>query len=124
MTSFQFAPTPRKRKVARFIRRVRRELQKAFIEEKTARGLTQAELARTLGINRSLVCRQLAGSANLTLRTIGDYAWALDRDPNFSLDRSAPPVGSNADISTCANKNQAALPPPLSDGKPSLVGVT
>ena len=125
MTSFQFAPSPRKRKVARFITRVRRELQKAFMEEKAARGLTQAKLARTLGSHRSIVCRQLAGSANLTLRTLADYAWALDRDLLFSLEKPSVSVGSNADLHSKPAKEQ--LPPGADTpggGANSSAGVT
>jgi hypothetical protein len=95
MPSFQFAPSPRKRVTGRFITRVRRELQKAFLEEKEARGITQAKLARILGVNRAVVCRQLAGTANLTLRTLGDYAWALERDLNFSMPKLASAVDAN-----------------------------
>jgi len=87
MTSFQFAPDRRKRIAGRFFARVRRELQKAFMEEKETRGLTQAQLARQLGVNRAAVCRQLAGTSNLTLRTLADYAWAMDRDLVFSMPR-------------------------------------
>ncbi len=95
MTSYRFAPNLRKRVAGRFFTRVRRELQKAFIEEKASRNLTQAELARQLGTARSTVCRQLAGSENLTLRTLADYAWALDRDIVFEMQKKAKAAGDN-----------------------------
>src|SRR5579885_2841820 len=85
MMSFQFAPDRRKRIAGRFFARVRRELQKACLEEKTERGVTQAQLARDLGVDRAVVCRQLAGTSNLTLRTLADYAWALNRDLVFYM---------------------------------------
>jgi hypothetical protein len=95
MTSYHFAPDRRKRTVARFITHVRRELQKAFLEEKAKRGVTQAQLARTLGTDRAVVCRQLSGSANLTLRTLADYAWALERDLVFAMPAHVFGVGTN-----------------------------
>ncbi len=95
MPSYQFAPSARKRKTAKFMTRVLRELQKAYMEEKAERGLTQAHLARLLGVHRAVVCRQLAGSGNLTLRTIADYAWALRRSPEFSMSKPALPDGTN-----------------------------
>jgi transcriptional regulator with XRE-family HTH domain len=95
MSSFQFAPSPRKRVTGRFLTRVHRELQKAYMEEKDARGITQAKLARKLGVHRAVVCRQLAGTANLNLRTLADYAWALDRDINFSMPKRAAATGTN-----------------------------
>jgi transcriptional regulator with XRE-family HTH domain len=85
MTSFQFAPDRRTRIAGRFFARVRRELQKAFLEGKADHGLTQAKLARKLGVDRAVVCRQLAGTANITLRTLADYAWAMDRDLVLSM---------------------------------------
>jgi hypothetical protein len=95
MPSYQFAPSLRKRIGARFLTRVRRELQKAFMEEKASRGMTQAELARILGIDRAVVCRQLAGTSNLTLRTLADYAWALQREPVFALQKRAGALTTN-----------------------------
>jgi len=93
--SFQFAIDSRSRKAARFMRRVRTELQKALEEEKGKRKITQAELARLLGVDRSVINKQLTGSGNLTLRSIADWAWALDRDIVFSLPPSHSRPGAN-----------------------------
>ena len=108
--SFQFAIDSRSRKAARFIRRVRTELQKALEEEKAKRKLTQAELARLLGVDRSVINKQLTGAGNLTLRSIADLAWALDREIVFSL----PPVqvrpGSNMVMSGWATDIPVYMP--------------
>lgn len=106
MTSFQIDIDPRKRKRGRFINKVRKELQKAVAETLEQQGATQADLARLLGVNRSVLSRRLNGSANLTLSSIADLAWALDRDLNFSLsqpdyenhDRHNQVLGSPIDI--------------------------
>ncbi|KAB1079387.1 helix-turn-helix domain-containing protein [Methylobacterium soli] len=87
MTSFRFDVGSRGRKAARFITRVRNELQKAVVEERESSGLNQQKLATKLGVNRSVINRQLSGEANLTLRSVAELAWALDRDIEFSLSK-------------------------------------
>jgi transcriptional regulator with XRE-family HTH domain len=84
-------------KVARIIAKVRKELQKALAEEKNSRRLTQADLARTIGVDRSVINRQLIGmgTENLTLSRIAELAWALDREVVFSLARPEEAVGAN-----------------------------
>lgn len=85
MTSFKLPIEPRQRKASRFLGRVYSELQRALVEEKTLRKLTQQDLASQLGVNRSVVNRQFSGHANLTLRSIADLAWVLNREIVFEL---------------------------------------
>lgn len=87
MTSFSFEVSPRKRKRGRFINVVRKEIQKAVSEVLDERGISQSQLAEELGINRSVLSRRLNGRANLTLSSIADLAWVLDRDLHFSMER-------------------------------------
>lgn len=79
--SYQMRNDPRARKAGRFIHRVQKELQNAFV----ASGMKQQEIAEKLGVNRSVVNKRLLGEANLTLRTIADLAWAMGADIEFSL---------------------------------------
>lgn len=95
MTSFRLSITPRKRAAGRFVSKVRRELQKAFAEEKVSRGLTQAQVARELGVHRSVINRQLLGVENLTLSRVGEFAYGLGREINFSLSKPEAVVGGN-----------------------------
>lgn len=87
MAKFSLKIDPKDRKVGRFIGLVRAEIQKAFVEE----GLSQTEIAEKLGLtsrSRSVVNRRVNGDMNLTLRTIGEMAWALgDREIVFELKR-------------------------------------
>jgi transcriptional regulator with XRE-family HTH domain len=85
--SFLFDIGKRRRKAGRFIGQVRRELVKAFTEEQQARDLTRDELARELGVHKSVITRRLNGSANLTLRVVAEMADALGRDVRFSLEK-------------------------------------
>ena len=61
MPSFQISVTPSRRAAARFVIRVRRALLKALAEEKARRGLSQSEMARLIGVHRSVIHRELRG---------------------------------------------------------------
>jgi hypothetical protein len=71
----------RSRKAGRFIARVHKAIQNAVIRS----GLKQNDIAIKLDLDRSIVNRRIQGQANLTLRTIADFAWALDHDIIFDL---------------------------------------
>jgi len=74
--SYQIKLDPKSRKAARFISLLQKKLQKAFVET----GKTQQEIATILGVDRSVVNRRLTGSANLTARSIAEFAYAFDKD--------------------------------------------
>lgn len=93
--SFQMRIDPRKRVAASFIGEVRDELLKALIEVKTRTGITQSEIAKRLGVHRSVINRELSGQANLTLRRVAEIAWALNREPVFRLDETEADDGGN-----------------------------
>jgi transcriptional regulator with XRE-family HTH domain len=93
--SFLFEIGRRRRKAGRFIGHVRRELLKAFTEEQQARDLTRDELARELGVHKSVITRRLNGSSNLTLRVVAEMADALGRDIRFSLERPVRSAQAN-----------------------------
>jgi transcriptional regulator with XRE-family HTH domain len=94
MTFFRFDIDARSRTAGRFIGHVRRELLKAITEEKGG-GLTQQELARRLEGHRSNINHQLSGEADITLRSLADLAWALDREIAFELRRPDNTEGQN-----------------------------
>ncbi|WP_165816194.1 helix-turn-helix domain-containing protein [Kumtagia ephedrae] len=79
--SYQMRISARSRTAGRFIARVHSEVQKAFV----ASGLKQNDLAKKMGVDRSVVNRQLLGQTNLTLRSIADLAWALNTPISFSM---------------------------------------
>lgn len=83
--SYQMPISPRSRKAGRFIGRVHSEIQNAFSKRSHDDGLTQQQLATLLDVDRSVVNKRLLGKANLTLRTIADFAWALDYGIEFRL---------------------------------------
>lgn len=81
--SYRMRISDRSRKAGRFVSKVHKEIQQAFVES----GLKQQQLAERLGVNRSVINRQLLGESNLTLRTIADLAWALERDIDFGFNK-------------------------------------
>ena len=93
--SYRIQLDPKRRKASRFIEKVRVALVSAFEEEHLENGLTQEALAEKLGVHKSIVSRRLRGKANLTLRSIGELAWALDRDVEFRLRKNEPTRGTN-----------------------------
>lgn len=95
MPSFQITIAPHRRAAARFISTVRRELQKAFAEEKAKRGLNQSAIARLLGVHRTVIHRELRGDANLTLGRVAEIAFALGRQPEFTLKEIGIADGQN-----------------------------
>ena len=94
----------RRRTYVRLIGDIRHALNQALAEEAEKRGLTRAEIARTLGKNKSIVTRKFSGTSNMTLETLADLAYALDRPIRIALPprdatdaANAPPAGVDSD---------------------------
>jgi hypothetical protein len=83
--SFKLRTDARSRMAGRFISRITREVRKAYEHEKHRRKLTQSALAQLLGVDRATVHRQIKVGGNLQLRTLSDYAWALDHELEVRL---------------------------------------
>jgi transcriptional regulator with XRE-family HTH domain len=62
------------------IRAARHHLLLAFEMEKERRGFTQADLARELNVDRSVVNRRLMGHENLTIKSLAELADVLNRE--------------------------------------------
>jgi predicted XRE-type DNA-binding protein len=61
------------------------EVCEAFALYMQQQKISQSEMARRLGINRSAVHKFMSGKQNLTLETIAKYAVALGVDPKLTL---------------------------------------
>ncbi len=99
MPSFQLTITPSRRAATRFINDVRRSIQKALIEERRISGLTQSEIARRIGVHRSVINREIRGQKDLMLGRVAELAYALGRETFFEMrtpeiadETNAPPV--------------------------------
>jgi transcriptional regulator with XRE-family HTH domain len=95
MTLFQTGITPSRRIAARFVTGVRRSIQKALAEEGKKSGTTQSDIARAIGVHRSVVNRELRGQKDLTLGRVAELCWALGRTPSFSMPEITMPAGAN-----------------------------
>ena len=76
MMSYQLKLSAKDMKVARLISRLAKLIQVELVDS----GMTQQEVARKIGVDRSVVNRRLSGSANLTARSIAEFAYAFDKD--------------------------------------------
>jgi len=64
---------------------VRRELLKALAQEGEARGLTQSDVAREIGVHRSVISRELRGYKDLTLGRVAELAQAMGKEIHFEV---------------------------------------
>jgi hypothetical protein len=94
MSSLVYNIGGKSRTVARFMGTVRRELQKAVAAEKRTRKLTQQQIADMLDTNRSVINREILGG-NLTLRRLGELAWALGWEIVFEFRKPVAATGQN-----------------------------
>jgi plasmid maintenance system antidote protein VapI len=116
MTSFQISISPSRRAAARFITGVRRAIQKALVEEKRKTGLRQTDIARSVGVHRSVINREIRGYKDLTLGRVAELAHALGRVPSFELLEENMPDGANAhtaftEIKTSQSTTQSTAHP-------------
>lgn len=129
MTSFQIAISPSRRAAARFIARVRRALQTAVVEEGERNGITQSEIARSIGVHRSVISRELNGRQDITLGRIAELAWAMGREIEFALVEPKVAAGSNViemrpgvlDIRSAPLPGSQVTPPPASTSSSSAI---
>src|SRR4051812_47082720 len=80
--SFRISLSPQRRVAARFVEKVRRRLQRAYSESPN---LKQTDIARALGVHRSVISRQLRGRQDMTLGRVAELSWCLGYEPHFDL---------------------------------------
>lgn len=82
MTFLNFEIDEKDLAAAKFIGETRRGLVAALIEAKKDNPeICQAEVARLLGMDKGSLSKILNGHGNMTLRKIGEIAWALGLEP-------------------------------------------
>ncbi len=77
MRSFGREPDNRRKLYLQLIGTIESQLREAYAKRHEMDGLTQAEIARRLDINKSVVNRRLNGRTNLTVESLADMLWAL-----------------------------------------------
>lgn len=68
----------------------RQKMISALVEARLEKGISQEELAKMIGTQRSNICRMESGSQNISLDTFLKVSSALGREVSFSL-REQPP---------------------------------
>lgn len=111
MPSFQITLRPSKRAAGRFVNNVRRKLLLALSEESAKRGLTQTDIAREIGVHRSVINRELRGQKDITLGRVAELASAMGRKVDLELPERVSAVAREANISfLSANDDESELP--------------
>jgi 1,6-anhydro-N-acetylmuramate kinase len=63
--------------------------------ESKERGLKQTDIARTIGVHRSVIHRQLQGHEDITLSRVAELAYAMGRRVVIDFPEIKAPQGSN-----------------------------
>jgi transcriptional regulator with XRE-family HTH domain len=74
---------------------IRHALNQALSEEFSTRKLTRKHIADILEVDKSFITKKFSGEGNMTLETLADLAFALDRPVKVTLPSRAPAVRSN-----------------------------
>lgn len=119
MTSYEWKLDERTRFASRRLARLREALQDALAAEKKARKITFQAVAEAIGVNRSVVHRQLMGDENLTVRRLFELAWAIGWDVEFRLKRREIAAGSNQPRQECPAITIAAT---IATARPRVYG--
>jgi transcriptional regulator with XRE-family HTH domain len=116
MASFRLDIKPNRRAAARFVGKVRRELQAAVVADRERIGITQTKIAEAIGVHRSVVSRELNGRQDITLGRVAELAWAMGREIVFEVRVPEVEAGQNTSaaaagiVSTPQNPNYKAFP--------------
>lgn len=85
MASFRLDIKPNRRAAARFVGKVRRELQEAVVADRERLGISQTKIAVAIGVHRSVISRELNGRQDMTLGRVAELAWAMGREIVFEV---------------------------------------
>jgi transcriptional regulator with XRE-family HTH domain len=81
VTTFSFHTiSPRRKSQLRLLGGLHTQLANALQAERLKRGLTRLKIAELLGWDKAALTRKLKNSANITLETLADLSYALDRE--------------------------------------------
>ena len=95
MTSVKPKVDKRRRTYSRLLGEIHHALNQALSEENKSRKLNKTQIAKILDLDRSTISKRFDGRHNLTLETLADLAFALDRPVKVSLPKRVRPEHSN-----------------------------
>ncbi len=96
--------TARRRSFVRLVEHLQQELLTAYEEERVRHRLTRKKMADLLGCDKQALARHLNITSNMTLETLADLAYALNRPVRISL--------PSRDAMLRPGDNRRAPPPP------------
>lgn len=114
--SFQISLTPTARAAAYFIGEVRDKLVKGLVDRNRANGLTQSDIAKEIGVHRSVISRELRGRKDITLGRVAQLAEAMGFIIDFNLVEPAAERGVNAAVSAKSTNSAKGMPASFSVG--------
>lgn len=112
MTSFQITIPPSRRAAARFVTDVRRLLLKTLAEDDD---ITQSEIARQIGVHRSVISRELKGFKDIGLGRVAELGWAMGKTPRLTWEESVSTDGQNIRVDSSPKIGEGAAPVRPSD---------
>lgn len=98
--SYQITLAPNRKAAARFIGKVRRRLQRGLAENPN---VTRSQIARELGVHRSVITRQLQGHADMSLGRAAELAWAMGYRSKFELEKVGGGDGGSSNLDLIVN---------------------
>ena len=102
---------PKRRRVfARFLGKIQHAILEALAEEHAKRGLTRAEIARILDMDKGSVTKKLNGTRNMTIETIADFAFAMGRD-DIQISFPSRAAAAAANYRTASVQTGTSRPP-------------
>lgn len=119
MTFFEL-DDPKEEAAARFVADVGRSLQEALVERKLISKLTQQEIARRLGVDRSAVNKQFSGYRNLTLESLAELCWAMDVEPTLKLVGMLDKSANDTSLMATNGRVQSTNHIFVADGRPEF----
>jgi transcriptional regulator with XRE-family HTH domain len=118
----------RRRTYVRMMGEILHALNQALAEEHAKRGLTISEIAKILGKDtsyKSFISRKLSGMSNMTLETLADLAFAMNRPVRVSLPpREAPAMSNRASTADPARVASTPPTPPTRSNEPLTPGTS
>ena len=111
--------TARRRAFVHLVEHLQHELLVAYEEERSRHGLTRSKMAELLGWDKGFLSRKLNIPANMTLETLADLAYALNRPVRIAM--------PSRDAMLRPGDNREAPPPPhlsLSSGAAPVTTTT
>lgn len=83
--SFQIKISPQRAQAVYFLSAIRQAFKQAIVDGMKQGGPNQSEIARRLGVHKSVISRELNGAGDITAGRIAELAYALGLEAHIEL---------------------------------------